>query len=234
VDRRLAATLAGIGLLGGLQGAIGWLMVASGLEPGMTAVAPVKLALHLVTASLILAALVWLAAALGRPARGEKGAPGARVLVGLILLQIALGGLVAGSKAGLTYNTWPLMDGAFVPPAEILFSKAPAIENFVDNLALVQLNHRLVAYLVVAVALWQALATRTPGAAAVAALALMQAALGVTTLLLGVPLWAGLAHQVLAMLLLAAAVVQATRPAPVQARQAEPLRPRPLSGHSAA
>jgi cytochrome c oxidase assembly protein subunit 15 len=210
VSRRLALTLAAIGVLGAMQAGVGWIMVASGLEPGMTAVAPVKLALHLVLASLILAALVWVATGL----RLQAGAvlPSGRtrrVLVGLIMVQIAVGGLVAGSKAGWTYNTWPLMDGAFIPPSNVLFSTSPLIENFVDNLALVQLNHRLMAYLVVAVALWHAVATRTPGALAVAAMALAQAALGVVTLVLAVPLWAGLSHQLLAMLLLVTAVAHA-------------------------
>ena len=210
VSRRLALTLAAVGVLGAMQAGVGWIMVASGLEPGMTAVAPVKLALHLVLASLILAALVWVAAGLrlhaGAVLPSERTR---RVLVGLILVQIALGGLVAGSKAGWTYNTWPLMDGAFIPPSNVLFSTSPLIENFVDNLALVQLNHRLMAYLLVAVALWHAVATRTPGALAVAAMALAQAALGVVTLVLAVPLWAGLSHQLLAMLLLVTAVAHA-------------------------
>jgi cytochrome c oxidase assembly protein subunit 15 len=211
ITRRLALTLAGIGVLGGLQGAVGWIMVASGLEPGMTAVAPLKLSLHLVLASLILAALVWLATGL-RPSDGRRAAGPTRmplVLVSLIIVQIALGGLVAGSKAGLTYNTWPLMDGAIVPQFAALFSTSPVVENFVDNLALVQLNHRLVAYLVVAVALWHAATARSQGALAVAAMAVAQATLGVVTLLLVVPLWAGLAHQLLAMLLLATAVAHA-------------------------
>ena len=207
VSRRLALTLAAIGMLGAMQAGVGWIMVASGLEPGMTAVAPVKLAVHLVLASLILAAVVWVAAGLRLHVLPSGRTPG--VLVALVMVQIALGGLVAGSKAGLTYNSWPLMDGAFVPASDILFSTSPLIENFVDNLALVQLNHRLMAYLVVAVALWHAAATRTPGALAVGAMALAQAALGVVTLVLAVPLWAGLSHQLLAMLLLVTAVAHA-------------------------
>src|ERR671921_768718 len=79
IKGRLALTLLGIGALGGLQGAIGWIMVASGLEPGMTAVAPIKLTLHLITASAILASLIWVAVGLrpGRQAAGDRagGAP---------------------------------------------------------------------------------------------------------------------------------------------------------------
>jgi cytochrome c oxidase assembly protein subunit 15 len=219
IKGRLALTLLGIGALGGLQGAIGWIMVASGLEPGMTAVAPIKLALHLTVASIILACLVWVAAGLKeRPAAQEVRAGYAPlILMGLILFQIALGGLVAGSKAGLTYNTWPLMDGAFVPPASALFSVSPWIENFVDNVVLVQFNHRLVAYAIVAFALWHAWTLRrtAPGskatsrATALAGLTLAQMVLGIVTLLLVVPLWAGLAHQVFAMVVLAMAAVHA-------------------------
>jgi heme a synthase len=220
IKGRLALTLLGIGALGGLQGAIGWIMVASGLEPGMTAVAPIKLALHLTVASIILSCLVWVAAGLkdrnALPADAAAGhAP--RILVSLILGQIALGGLVAGSKAGFTYNTWPLMDGAFIPSSSALFVVKPWIENFVDNVLLVQFNQRILAYALVIFALWHAWSMRrqAPGAAAarraigIAGLALAQMGLGIVTLLLAVPLWAGLAHQVFAMAVLAMAVVHA-------------------------
>lgn len=218
---RLALALLGIGALGGLQGAVGWIMVASGLEPGMTAVAPIKLALHLTIASIILACLVWVAAGLNpRPDPIRKDAAGSlapRMLVGLVLLQIVLGGLVAGSKAGFTYNTWPLMDGAVIPPASALFVVRPWVENFVDNVALVQFNHRMAAYAIVGFALWHAWAARREAAGsryasramALAGLSLAQMVLGIVTLLLVVPLWAGLAHQVFAMIVLAMAVVHA-------------------------
>lgn len=220
IHGRLALTLLGIGALGGLQGAIGWIMVASGLEPGMTAVAPIKLALHLTVASIILACLVWAAAGLKDRSSAAPEVPAGyapRILMGLILVQIALGGLVAGSKAGLTYNTWPLMDGALVPSASALFSVSPWVENFVDNVVLVQFNHRLAAYAIVAFALWHAWTLRRTApaskaagrATAMAGLTLAQMVLGIVTLVLVVPLWAGLAHQVFAMAVLAMAVVHA-------------------------
>jgi cytochrome c oxidase assembly protein subunit 15 len=221
IKGRMVLTLLGIGALGGLQGAVGWIMVASGLEPGMTAVAPIKLTLHLTIASIILACLVWVAA--GTNDRSETAAEwtvsnaSPRIIVGLILFQIVLGGLVAGSKAGLTYNTWPLMDGAFIPPVASLFVVSPWIENFVDNVALVQFNHRMAAYAIVAFALWHAWDMRRKAptskyarrATALAGLTLGQMILGIVTLLLSVPLWAGLAHQVFAMVVLAMAVVHA-------------------------
>ena len=220
VRGRLALTLLGAGALGGLQAAIGWIMVASGLKPGMTAVAPIKLMLHLTVASVILAGLVWIAAGLKerrRDAAARGLTRGATILLGAVLFQIALGGLVAGSRAGFTFNTWPLMDGRLVPDMAMLFAVSPWIENFVDNVALVQFNHRIVAYALVAFALWHAVAawraaprsgTARRGTA-LAGLMLAQAALGVATLVLVVPLWAGLAHQGLAMVVLAMAAAHA-------------------------
>ncbi|KAA2235609.1 COX15/CtaA family protein [Salinarimonas soli] len=220
VRGRLALTLLAVGALGGLQAGIGWIMVASGLKPGMTAVAPIKLMLHLTVASVILASLVWIASGLKQRARDAAArgfSRGTTLLVAAVLAQIALGGLVAGSKAGLTFNTWPLMDGRVVPDASTLFAVSPFIENFVDNVALVQFNHRFVAYALVALALWHAFAvTRAAPASGMArrsrglaGLVLAQAALGVATLVLVVPLWAGLAHQGLAMIVLAMAAAHA-------------------------
>ncbi len=247
LSRRLLLGLLGLGVLGGLQGAIGWIMVASGLQPGMTAVAPLKLALHLTTASLILTGLVWLAAGT-RPGALDPATGPVRALAcllpALVLMQIWLGGLVAGSKAGLVHNTWPDMDGVFVPPAQALFAQVPWIENFVDNLTLVQFNHRLFAYLVVLVALIHAVdaVRRSAGPAAgraigVAALATAQMGLGIVTLLLQVPLWAGLAHQVFAMAVLVMATVHArlslgtvSTPAPVAPEPVVPIGFEALAG----
>lgn len=218
---RQAVVLFGMGLLLGLQGAIGWIMVASGLEPGMVAVAPVKLTLHLTFAGLFFASVVAFATWLTPLRRIEpgRGLGAAWALLALVFVQVALGGLVAGSKAGFTFNTWPLMDGALVPPSSLLFAQPALWENFVDNVALVQFNHRIGAYLLLIIALWHAFAMRraAPGsgnakrATAIAGLTLAQAALGIVTLLLVVPLWAGLAHQGLAFMVLAMAVVHVTR-----------------------
>ncbi len=216
---RLAAAIFGLGLLLGLQGAIGWIMVASGLKPGMIAVAPVKLTLHLTFAcffltGLIVAALSMRGGAAGGQASGAELVRAARWLVVALLAQIALGGLVAGAKAGLTYNTWPLMDGALVPAPAKLFVMPDLFENFVDNPTLVQFNHRLGAYIVLALALWHALAARGTALARRAwllfAMIAAQALLGIVTLLLVVPLWAGLAHQALALAVLAYATLHAS------------------------
>lgn len=219
---KLAAATFGLGLLLGLQGTIGWIMVRSGLEPGMIAVAPVKLTLHLTFACLFFIGLVAMATYHGAFGAGFHERLGARVaawlLVLAILAQIALGGLVAGSRAGFTYNTWPLMDGVLVPGLDKLFVVKPWAENFIDNPTLVQFNHRLGAYLLLAFALLHALALRGTAIARrawhVFGLVLAQAILGIVTLLLVVPLWAGLAHQAMAFLVLGYAVVHAMKMAP--------------------
>jgi len=210
---RLAFKVLGIGLLGGLQGGIGWLMVRSGLNEGMTAVAPIKLMLHLTTASLIYTFLLLVATGLGR-SKGEVASVsvkrGATVVLLLALLQIALGALVAGSKAGLTWNTWPLIDGQLIPRSDLLFSVTPWIENFVDNTALVQFNHRMTAYLLLAFSMSHAwhVARTMPGTSARkravsnAWLVGMQAVIGISTLLYAVPLWLGLLHQAFAFVVL--------------------------------
>jgi heme a synthase len=216
---KLAVALFGIGLLGGFQGAIGWIMVASGLREGMTAVAPVKLALHLTTACVIFACLIFTARRLTPRAAEAAASPRARIaarlLLGLLFVQIALGALVAGSKAGMVYNTWPLMDGHMIPPASTLFFGTPWIENFVDNHALVQFNHRLAAYLLLALAVWHFLDTRgmarMRGAAHVAGGIMAQAVIGIVALLLVVPLWAGLLHQAFAVVVLAGTVMHVER-----------------------
>lgn len=218
---RQTLTIFAMGLLLGLQGAIGWIMVASGLEPGMVAVAPVKLTLHLTFAGLFFASVVAFATWMTPARRIEtlRAPVAAWVLLLMTFIQIALGGLVAGSKAGFTYNSWPLMDGALVPGSATLFARSPFWENFVDNVALVQFNHRLGAYVLLAMALWHAVAMRRAGsgsgaarrATAIAGMTLTQGVLGVVTLLLVVPVWAGLAHQALAFAVLAMAVVHVTR-----------------------
>ena len=216
---RLLLGVVGLAALGGLQGAIGWIMVASGLQPGMTAVAPVKLMAHLTTASLIFTGLVAMVVAVTPARRPEASAAGLRRLAGwlvaAVLLQIALGALVAGSKAGLIYNTWPLIDGSVVPPLSSLFFGTPWFENLVDNHLTVQFNHRMVAYgllILAVVQLWRT-RSRVPGSPAakragvIAGLVVAQAVVGIATLLMQVPLWLGLLHQAMAMVVLAMATV---------------------------
>jgi cytochrome c oxidase assembly protein subunit 15 len=214
--------LLGILALGALQGFVGWWMVKSGLSDRVE-VAQERLAIHLLLASLTFAALVWLAASL--KARGgqlpARISPGPRWLAGgmvlLVLLQIGLGGLVAGLRAGRAFNTWPLIDGYFWPPLDKLTLLSPLWRNFLDNILLVQFQHRMIAYALLALALAQALyASRAAvgGRAvrrtwAVAGLVAIQASIGIATLVLVVPLWAGLLHQAFAMIVLGMAVAHA-------------------------
>jgi cytochrome c oxidase assembly protein subunit 15 len=214
--------LLGILMLGALQGGVGWWMVKSGLSDRVE-VAQERLAIHLLLACLTFAALIWLAASLkvGRDEFPQSLRPclswfaGGTVL--LVLLQIGLGALVAGLRAGRAFNTWPLIDGYFWPPLDKLTMLTPLWRNFLDNILLVQFQHRMTAYVLLALALAQALYTSRVAAGsqaarralAVAGLTAMQAATGIVTLVLAVPLWAGLLHQTFAMIVLGMAVAHA-------------------------
>jgi cytochrome c oxidase assembly protein subunit 15 len=207
-----AVAYLGIGVLGGLQAFVGWIMVASGLKPGMTAVEPVRLMLHLTLASMIFALLVTTATAL-KP-RSERVAPAhakmARLLLGLTLLQIALGALVAGNHAGLIYNTWPLMDGSFLPEVVFFDWQTKGAEAFFDGIAFVQFNHRLTAYVLLALALLHAyqISKAYPGTSARKRaiinvwLLTAQAVIGIGTLVMVVPMHMALTHQAFAMVVL--------------------------------
>jgi cytochrome c oxidase assembly protein subunit 15 len=215
----LKPRLLGILALGALQGAVGWWMVASGLVDRVD-VSQYRLAVHLTLACVILAAIVATAEAL-RPVPREAVPAGLRTLAGLfvaaVFAQIFLGGLVAGLKAGWTYNTWPLIDGAMMPGG--LLVQSPWWLNPFENPKTVQFDHRMAAYLVLALAIVQAaLAGRAvPGtatarrAAILAAAVLAQAATGVAALVTMVPLELGLAHQLGAAVVLWLAVAHAAR-----------------------
>ena len=200
---RLAPKLVGVLALGALQGAVGWYMVRSGLVDRVD-VSHYRLALHLGLAFLILALVVWLALGVqdGMGAATSKTHRRvAMLLVALVLLQVVLGALVAGLKAGLAYNTWPLMDGKLVPNG--LGALSPWWLNLFENVTTVQFNHRMAAYVLALAALWHAMAlARGAGepvvarsGAVLAAAVVAQMALGIWTLLWSVPLWLGLAHQ---------------------------------------
>ena len=134
LTRALKWRLTGLLALGGLQGAVGWWMVSSGLTKRVE-VAPERLMVHLLLASITFAAIVWIAVGL-KPAAGEATRSlraGAFVLLALVLTQIGLGALVAGSRAGLTYNDWPFMAGHLVPPMEHLARLEPWWLNFLEN-----------------------------------------------------------------------------------------------------
>ncbi|WP_295808463.1 COX15/CtaA family protein [uncultured Nitratireductor sp.] len=210
LETDLKPKLLGILALGGLQGAVGWWMVASGLVDRVD-VSQYRLATHLIIACLIFAATALVARGLAPHSTGEAE-EGVRRFAGwmviAVLFQIYLGGLVAGLRAGMTYNTWPLMDGALVPGG--LFAQTPALINFFENPKMVQFVHRLGAYALLVLALWQMVfairrAPGTPHARRTilfALLVLVQAAIGIATLVMVVPIDAALTHQGVAMVLL--------------------------------
>lgn len=216
------AKILGVLALGALQGFVGWWMVESGLSARVE-VAQERLAIHLLLASVTFAALVWLATSLAgrKPELSGRGLPALRWLalgtVLVLLLQIGLGALVAGLRAGRAYNTWPLIEGAFIPPLEELAALEPFWRNLVDNILTVQFQHRMVGYGLVLLAAVQVAVTAIllgrsralRRAIALLGVVTVQVAIGVVTLLLGVPLWAGLLHQAFAMMILAHAIAHA-------------------------
>ncbi|WP_182421934.1 COX15/CtaA family protein [Aureimonas sp. ME7] len=218
VESWLKPRLVGLLALGGLQGAIGWWMVASGLVE-RTDVSQYRLAIHLTTACIILTATLWIARGLSsRPAAAPPTAHSGKVgllIVALTLVQIYLGGLVAGLNAGLSFNTWPLMDGQIIPSN--LLPMSPIWRNFFENVMTVQFVHRTGAYVLLTVALLHAFAAwriapgshHAKGAQLLALAVTGQAAIGIATLLLHVPIDAALTHQAGALLVLTGAVAHA-------------------------
>jgi len=202
-------------VLGGLQGALGWYMVMSGLVE-RTDVSQYRLSAHLTLATVIFAAIVWTTFGIGR----DKRWPASTVTLGwsalaltvLIIAQTALGGFVAGLDAGLSHNTWPLLDGRFVPNG--LMAMEPAWRNFFENVLTVQFQHRIVAYVIALLALVHAAramseknspAVRMSGLAILFAV-LVQIGFGIWTLLAQVPITLGLIHQGGALVVLTACI----------------------------
>lgn len=212
--------------LGALQGAIGWWMVASGLS-GRIEVSQYRLATHLILAVVIYAAIVWtlLQMGQGRTVAAVVAARHrlvAKILVVAIFVQLYLGALVAGLRAGRVYNTWPLIDGALIPDASRLFFAEPWWRNLFENTLTVQFNHRVTAYALFALAVWhlvdlirsKAEATIVNGALGIVVALTIQIALGVLTLLHMVPISLALMHQAVALIVLTQVIVQAWRLTP--------------------
>ena len=207
--------------LGALQGAVGWWMVASGLSQRVE-VSQYRLATHLVLALLIFASIVWTLRRIP-PRPPHDFSPWLKLsaagLLVLTFLQLYLGALVAGLRAGKIYNTWPDIDGAFVPSAARLWFEQPRWRNLFENTLTVQFEHRMVGYtLLVLAALhaFDAVRSRAPvsivrGALLLAGAIVLQATLGILTLLNQVPMGLALAHQAVAIGVLTLAVLQAER-----------------------
>ena len=220
LPRRLVPPLCGILLLGFAQGAFGWYMVESGLADRVE-VSPYRLVAHLALALAIYAAILWVALGIVRdPAPPDaRFAPfsrwrrAAELIMVLVTLTILAGGFVAGTHAGFIYNTFPLMDGKLVPEGYARLD--PFVLNWFENVAAVQFDHRVLGIATVAVVLlvWgggQRVALAKPVRLALHALlvaAAAQVVLGISTLLLAVPIPLAAAHQAGAVLLLTAAIV---------------------------
>ncbi|MFQ5564785.1 MAG: COX15/CtaA family protein [Paracoccaceae bacterium] len=204
------------GVLGGVQGAVGWWMVASGLT-GRLDVASYRLALHLGLAFVIFMVLIWLAlrirldeVALLKARRRRLpaliGVAGA--LTALVFGQILAGALVAGIDAGRGYVDWPLMQGQVLPGES--FEMTPLWVNFFENPALVQFSHRMLGYLVLAFAIVFALRCGRSGHGAIRNLGrwagvaiLAQVLIGIVTVMHGSPLEIAIFHQAGALVVVA-------------------------------
>jgi len=199
IGRSLAPQLVGIFVLGGLQGAVGWWMVASGLVE-RTDVSQYRLAVHLTLAFAILGLIVWVARGLAprRPmATTPTGKDLARVIVAVMFLQVFLGGIVAGLDAGLISATWPTMNGQWVPDG--LWVIEPWWRNIFENPVTAQFDHRLVAYVLLVLAAINAVWARGTAVAGSAGLLLAvmvaQAAIGIAAIVHEMPLSMALLHQ---------------------------------------
>ena len=214
LEPALVPKLIGIFVLGGLQGAMGWYMVKSGLVDDPR-VSHYRLTAHLSLAFLIFIAMFWVALDLLSPRRGtthdaavrslQRGGFWLTVLVGYMVVS---GGFVAGIRAGKAYNTFPLMNGHVLPPESFIID--PWYLNFFNNMALVQFDHRLGAWLLALLVPWLWWKTRRAAvsnrarlaAALLLVVAFAQIGLGIATLLLAVPVALGAAHQGGAMVVL--------------------------------
>lgn len=220
VSRNLKSRLWFIFALGALQGGVGWWMVASGLAE-RTEVSQYRLAIHLVLACVIFIAMVWTAERLNaqRTAPATPRLRGTAVVLAIfVLFQIYLGAIVAGLRAGMTFNTWPLMDGQFIPSLSDVLAMSPSWRNAFENALTVQFNHRMAGYALWAVAVLHAIDAARSGArdqaimaTLIAAAVTLQAALGIFTLVYQVPILLALAHQAFAILILGLAVVHVER-----------------------
>jgi len=216
IQRPLIPKLLAMFVLGGLQGVLGWYMVKSGLVDNPH-VSQYRLTAHLGLAILIYAYMFHVALGLWLGGRHSGTIPaGLRrattLVTGLVFITILSGGFVAGLKAGFAYNTFPLMDGHWIP--EVIFMQEPLWRNFFENIATVQFQHRLLALLVSlsVILLWLAArritlpAVVTTGLLLMLAAVVLQVSLGISTLLLHVPVALAATHQAGALLLLTMAL----------------------------
>jgi cytochrome c oxidase assembly protein subunit 15 len=210
IPRGFGWRLAALFILGGLQGAVGWFMVVSGLEGSRTEVSPYRLSAHLLFALFLFSALIWSALDLRRLPERPARLTGWDVLaLATLFVQLLLGAWVAGFRAGYVSNTWPLMNGQFVPEG-IDWSRGPLFA-FTHDLFLLHFLHRWWAWVVVAVLVLFARKIRKLEGARQASIAIhsafgTQIILGIVTVLSGIAIWLAVLHQATGALLVAATV----------------------------
>ncbi len=192
-------------VIGGLQGALGWYMVASGLSERVD-VSQYRLSAHLTLATLLFAAVVYTALTLNADAMRKRwwGSMFALGFLTLLLVQVAAGGFVAGLDAGHAAYDWPTMNGQIIPYG--LASLQPVWRNWFENALAVQFNHRILAYLIFALAVLQFALLRQRSSQVVLIAVLAQVLLGISTVMGQVKLHTALTHQATAMILLAFAI----------------------------
>ena len=201
-------------VLGGLQGAVGWFMVVSGLEGSRTEVSPYRLSAHLLFALFLMSALIWTALDLRMLAKNRAARPahltGSSILtLAVLFIQLMLGAWVAGFRAGYVSNTWPLMGGHFLPEG-IDWSRGPLFA-MTHDLFLLHFMHRWWAWVVVATLVLFARKVRQVEGARAASIAIhsafgTQIILGILTVLSGIAIWLAVLHQGTGALLLASTV----------------------------
>jgi heme a synthase len=207
LDAYLKPRLLALLILGGLQGALGWAMVASGLVD-RPAVSHYRLAAHLMLAVVIYAYAVWLILGLGPSQNRREDARTARtatVLIGFLFVVMVWGAFMAGLRAGASHNTFPTMSGHWIPPG--LFDLQPWWINFFENGTAIQFVHRWLAKLLVLGVIVMAWRAPRPETMAAAAMAFLQLGLGIATILTGVSVAVATLHQAGAVLLLTALIV---------------------------
>ncbi len=214
IRRKMLPQMITMFILGGLQGVLGWYMVKSGLVNDPQ-VSQYRLTAHLIAAVMIFSYILWVAFGLlqqGRElvntAQGRTLYRYSLALTGLVVFMISTGGFVAGTKAGYAYNTFPLMEGKFIPDG--MYTLVPFWLNWFENITTIQFNHRMTAYLLLVIvpvfsfALRRLAITRKSSQAAhfLLAMLVIQVTLGVTTLIFNMPVPVAVAHQGGAMILL--------------------------------
>jgi cytochrome c oxidase assembly protein subunit 15 len=214
VPRGFTWRLVALFMLGGLQGAVGWFMVISGLEGGRTEVSPYRLSAHLLFALFLFSALIWTALDLRRLDKGASARPARMtgwgiLALGTLFIQLMLGAWVAGFRAGYVSNSWPDMNGHFVPEG-IDWSRGAGFA-LTHDLFLLHFMHRWWAWIVVAVLVLFARKVKQVEGARAASIAIhsafgTQIILGILTVLSGIAIWLAVLHQATGTLLVAATV----------------------------